>query len=428
MRIIRLTAENFKRLRAVEITPDNNVVVVRGKNAQGKSSVLDAIWAALGGKRAVPVKPIREGEERSEITLDLGDYIVTRIFTERDSYLTVKNADGAQLRNPQALLDGLIGAISFDPLEFARMKPIEQAKQLAEITGVDFADLNQRKQELFAQRTEVNRRVKQLQGIVAELEEQHPRIAKAKPVEPGAINDLLAEYDRVKNEHTERNRDLERLNARELDLRAVEDERERLLKRIAEIDEKLAQGWKALAVDTDALQERMKQLPDLPELQQRVQEAVKANTLNETISNYRKTNTELESEQARSTSLTKQIETLDKEKAELLSKADLPVNELAFDESGVFYHGVPFEQCSSSEQLKVSTALAISFNPKLRVIRITDGSLLDEDSLEILRTIADSEDFQIWLERVDDSAGAVGVLIEDGEIKAINREQETVAA
>lgn len=49
MKIIRLDAANVKRLKAVEITPDGTLQVVTGANGAGKSSVLDAIWLALGG-------------------------------------------------------------------------------------------------------------------------------------------------------------------------------------------------------------------------------------------------------------------------------------------------------------------------------------------------------------------------------------------
>ena len=48
MKIIELRATNIKRLKAVEITPDGTMQVIGGRNAQGKSSVLDAIWLALG--------------------------------------------------------------------------------------------------------------------------------------------------------------------------------------------------------------------------------------------------------------------------------------------------------------------------------------------------------------------------------------------
>ena len=53
-KILKLTAENLLRLKAVEITPDGELVVVGGRNAQGKTSVLDAIEMALGGKRKIP--------------------------------------------------------------------------------------------------------------------------------------------------------------------------------------------------------------------------------------------------------------------------------------------------------------------------------------------------------------------------------------
>jgi recombinational DNA repair ATPase RecF len=44
LKIYKLTAENFKRLKAVSIEPQTDVVAVTGRNEQGKSSTLDAIW------------------------------------------------------------------------------------------------------------------------------------------------------------------------------------------------------------------------------------------------------------------------------------------------------------------------------------------------------------------------------------------------
>ena len=48
MKIIKLQAENIKKLRAIEISPDGPVVKITGKNAAGKSTVLDSISWALG--------------------------------------------------------------------------------------------------------------------------------------------------------------------------------------------------------------------------------------------------------------------------------------------------------------------------------------------------------------------------------------------
>jgi ABC-type branched-subunit amino acid transport system ATPase component len=48
-----------------------NLVQVTGPNASGKSSVLDAIMAALGCGKLLPDEPIRRGEKSARIRLDL---------------------------------------------------------------------------------------------------------------------------------------------------------------------------------------------------------------------------------------------------------------------------------------------------------------------------------------------------------------------
>ena len=90
---------------------------------------------------------------------------------------------------------------------------------------------------------------------------------------------------------------------------------------------------------------------------------------------------------------------------------------LGFDDDGVTLDGVPFAQASAAEQLRVSVAMAMALNPKVRIIRITDGSLLDSENLALIEEMAGANGFQVWIERVDES-GAVGVVIEDGEVKA----------
>ena len=63
MKINLLKAENIKRLVAVEIQANGEpVVVIRGRNGAGKSSVLDSIAFALGGKNLQPAEPIRADE------------------------------------------------------------------------------------------------------------------------------------------------------------------------------------------------------------------------------------------------------------------------------------------------------------------------------------------------------------------------------
>ena len=131
MKIIALQAENIKRIVAIDIRPDTNVVQITGKNGQGKTSVLDAIWWCLAGAGKTQSQPIRKGNDEGYVTIDLGEMIVTRTFKinkdgETTSSLRVENKDGVKFSSPQAMLDKMLGDLTFDPLAFARMDAKKQ--------------------------------------------------------------------------------------------------------------------------------------------------------------------------------------------------------------------------------------------------------------------------------------------------------------
>src|SRR3546814_5341765 len=120
MRIMQLHAENYKRLGVVEITPQGNLITIGGKNGNGKSSVLGAIYVALKGRAVAPPVPVRQGEEKCVINLDMGDIVVTRTFIQKEGLeftdtLKVESADGLRYSKPQQVLDALLGDIGFDP-------------------------------------------------------------------------------------------------------------------------------------------------------------------------------------------------------------------------------------------------------------------------------------------------------------------------
>jgi hypothetical protein len=93
----------------------------------------------------------------------------------------------------------------------------------------------------------------------------------------------------------------------------------------------------------------------------------------------------------------------------------MPIEGLSFADDTVLYNGIPFGQCSSAEKLRVSLSMAMALNPELKVIRIMDGSLLDEDNLAIIREMAEAQDYQVWIECVASRPG-MGIFIEDGEV------------
>lgn len=388
MRITRFEAENFKRLKAVDITPDENTVVIAGRNAQGKTSVLDGIWAALAGKSGSKelVRPIRDGESKARVVVELDDLVVERKWTPSGSTVTVSPKGGnARLNSPQAVLDKLIGSLSFDPLAFAEAEPKKQVETLIDLIGRESFDaLSQERKEAYEQRTIVNRDVKRAQ---AEFDSR----ADAREVEPVDVG-ALVEEDRIAHRRRELTRQWTGLQEQIHDL--IERQR-------------------SIEAEGRALPETR----DVEVLRTLLDNAQAANQQAQRWIDRQAAESALEEAKETSEHCTALIQELDEKKAALIANADLPVPGLAFDEDGVTYNGVPFIQSSAAERLKVSVGMAMGLNPELRVICIRDASLLDSDSKNALVALAKEHDYQIWYEVVGDG-GQVGVVIEDGQVQA----------
>jgi putative cofactor-binding repeat protein len=67
----------------------------------------------------------------------------------------------------------------------------------------------------------------------------------------------------------------------------------------------------------------------------------------------------------------------------------------------------------------ISLGISMALNPTLRVLRIKDGSLLDEKNRKIIYDRIKDNDFQLWYESVSTDR-SVGIYIEDGEITSID--------
>ena len=62
VKIVALELENVKRVSLVRLAPDGKgLTVIGGKNAQGKTSVLDGIVYTLGGERYRPSNLQKDG-------------------------------------------------------------------------------------------------------------------------------------------------------------------------------------------------------------------------------------------------------------------------------------------------------------------------------------------------------------------------------
>lgn len=430
-RIISLTSENIKRLRAIHITPNGQSVEVAGCNGAGKSSVLDSIWYALAGRSVLPDRPIRDGESRAEVTIELDSYTVTRSFTAAGGgtlKVTPKSApnDGKPIPSPQSFLDGLLSSLTFDPFEFTRLKDAEQGETLRKLLGLDFSVAEGERTALYNKRTAVNR---DIESAAIKLKDWMPNQNLVSD-EPISISDVMAQRDAAVAKNKANRDKLNELTTLESKhqrcKQEVEDSHRVILEMEHQIVEKkkkhaaLQQAEFATAQAAQQFADSVSGLKD-EDLSVFDKQILAADEHNAKLKQNRERAALLASKKdldSESAALTGRMAVIDENKSKALSSAKFPLPGLSFSSSGgVAFNGVPFSQISTAEQIRVSAAIGLSLNPGLKVIFIRNGSLIDDAGLRMLCELAKSHDAQIWIERVGSLSGELpGVVIADGEV------------
>lgn len=440
MKITKLIAENFKKLVAVEIIPMSNIVEITGKCEQGKTTVLDAIMTALCGSKWD--EPIRTGQEKARIVVDLGDMVVTRTFTKAGSAVKVETKEGAKYPSPQTLLDKLVGKIAFNPLDFSREKdPKKQVEmllqvvdikvdpvRLTELSGVvvpvmpnPLDMLNTAYKTVFENRTVTNR---QLDAAKKTLESM-PVVVEVKAV---SVSELVAEKDEL--EKTIRDNDLKRnsLLAHEqivfrfgIKCEAIKSEIESLERQLIEkraelVDEQkyyqeAERDFNLSKVEVDALID-----PDLTDINTRIANADATNLQAKQFADRSAKQAEQNKFQTESDGYTSQLKNILDYKTEIIKNTKFPVPGLDFEHGAVTYNGIPFSQASGAQKMRVGMGVGMAANPELRVVMIDGYESLDSTQRRIVEEMATEHDFQVWTTSVSDD-GKVGIYIEDGEIK-----------
>jgi hypothetical protein len=437
--IVALESKNVKRLKAVELHVDgSSLVIIGGRNAQGKTSVLDSIWYALAGKRALPPKPLRDGEEYGKTRLVLSDgLVVTRSYTEDGGgELKVENDKGMAFRAPQKMLDDLVGAMTFDPLAFGDLKAAERLELLAKLVGLDLSVLSGRRVKLYDERTLANRELKNLRGALSQLPAAIDGVP-AEEVSVSALTTSLEGVDRGVNtlretltaEHAKRDSISRRIESAKKEIEADHQKIAELKRMIVireesviAMDEQVAECEAALPVIGEEISkidgqvrealDRAAQLREQLNASDGINTQVRANLARMTKAG------ELQMKELQVTGLSERIEAIDVEKAKALGEAKFPIEGLAFGEDDVVVKGQPWEQASLAERIEVCVAMGFALNPELRVLLAREGSGLDDEHLALVAQLAEKADGQLWIERVGDRDEAA-VVIEDGMVRGV---------
>jgi len=408
LKVIRLEVKNYMGIKAVDIRPGPGVVKIEGRNRAGKSSVIGAIWAAIGGKNENPPIPIRKGQIDARIEVNLGELTVTRRFTKAGSHLEVKS-NGLKYPSPQTMLDTLFTKVSMDPQAFIDLRPAQRRELLLDLTGArdELTVLENEQTEAYNERTLVNREIKTLKGKLdgappnEKIEEKSVQeiMQKAQEAERHnrAISSLVDQISRAKKESQDFERDIANLAKR---ISELEYKNGNSIKHRKALEKEL-NGL--TPIDTSSFE---KDIASAEEHNERVRAVAAANVLRE----------ELAKKESLSRHHTTEIDSAQSARRDILNRSDLPIKNLIVEGDSILIDGRPFENLSTSEQIRVAMNLGVALNPTLRVMRISRGRELDAESMAEVEKFAAKKDCQIWIEYVSETSEG-GFFIKDGELQ-----------
>lgn len=437
MKILNVIAKDFKGIKLIEVAPLKTTTIVGGENKQGKSSLLDAIAATLGGTKLNPKRPIRDGEDEAKCEIKLeGDparmlpaCTVTRTWTRRKnggikSELEIITEDGFKAPTPQTILNDVVGPLGFDPERFLRMTAKEQSGLLRELVGLDFTKLDADRKTAYDKRTEVNRGSKAMAAVFDAM-----AVHEDAPEEEVSVAALMTELERRQAVNRRNEDERGTLKRHGFDVQTSQRQLEGAKSDVEDAEQRLKHAQNELReceADLDQCTSRVEQQKpviegltdaDEAEIQKQVTDSEDVNRKVRENAGRSKLETELDDERKKSATLTELINELDASKQKTQAETEWPVADLGYDDDGVTLLGRPFEQASATEQREAAFGIVAALNPTLKFAMIKDGGLLDDKSLADFSRIAAERGFQLFVERVGKGEECT-IIISEGEVEA----------
>lgn len=433
-----LEIRDYKKIRYVKIVPPatRGLFLIGGNNANGKTSLIEAMEAAIGGKRAQLVDPVRHGAESADLLFHFESGLNIHRVVMPDGSTTIElRSNDDKLSKPQERLDALIAGRFLDPGRFITISPKDQRAKLLELIGASesIATLDARYEAIYNKRHDDG---VQLTAAKGELD----RLPPARDV--GVVLDVAAlSAERAQFAERQRSSEALALHAREAAaaatraVRALEDATAQVVELQRRLEEAKAKSTaatntlKIAVAESSRLQTKADQAgatwaQELPRREKVDADLANANAHNKEIATTEAANARRDDAEklvakleARRKEQTAMLDGIDAKKIDILASANLPVDGMGVTSETLTLNGAPFAQASSAEKLRVALALAVHASPNLTDIWMRDGALLDDKSLAMIDAFCKEHDRRCWLEVVGENhEGAV--IIQDGTVKS----------
>lgn len=401
--------ENVKRIKMLQYQPAaNGLTLIGGKNNQGKTSVLDAIAWALGGDRFKPSAAVRDGAYAPpHLKIELSNGIVVE-RKGKNSDLKVTDPSGRLAG--QQLLNRFVEQFALNVPKFMESTGKEKAQILLRVIGVGdtLYSLENQEQQLYNQR-----------HAIGQIADQKLKYAREMPQYQGVPERIVSASELIRQQQDilARNGENQRKRDRAFELQT---ERNALAEKVNSLREELEKYEKLLVAKDNEMNIAFKtseQLQDesTAELEENIRKIDETNRKVRANLDREKAEMDAEDYKKQYDSLTDEIEDIRQKKTDLLKNADLPLPELSVEDGELIYKGKKWDSMSSSQQLRVATAIVRKLNPECGFVLLDKLEQMDEDTLRTFGQWLENENLQAIATRVS-TGGECSIIIEDGTI------------
>ena len=376
--INRLEIENVKRIKAVKIEPSaTGLTIVGGNNNQGKTSVLDAIAWALGGNKYKPSQAQREG---SQVPPTLKIVMSNGLIVERKGKnASLKVIDPNGQKGGQQLLDSFVEELAINLPKFMESTPKEKADTLLQIIGVGnrLAELELKENELYNNRHAI--------GVIADQKEKFAKEQEYYPDAPKelvSIAELIQQQQAILAKNGENARKRQNVDTIQMQYSNAEANVSRLQEELAKaIDERDKFKQDLAIAQKDAMELHDESTAEIEANIQQIDD------INRKVrANLDKEKAEEDAKEIRQqyNALSVEIEDVRKQKRDLLTNADLPLEGLSVDDGELLYLGQRWDNMSGSQQLQVATAIVRKLKPECGFVLIDKLEQMDQVTLQAI--------------------------------------------
>ncbi len=406
VKIVSLELENVKRVRAVALSPSpEGLTVIGGRNAQGKTSVLDGIAYALGGEKFAPSRlQYANGLAPARIEVKLSNGLVVR---REGKSASLKVSDPSGKRAGQKLLNEFITEFALNLPKFMLAGSKDKAKTLLHVLGIEdqLDKLDREEQHWYDERTLASCEADRKQKYADELTE-YPD-APAEPLSGADVTDKMTTA-----------------LARNAAKAAARAKREKLETGKATLTDKIADLKKQLQDAEARLSDVVAELQagggiepdeDVTAIQAEIERMDATNAQVRTNLEKSKAIDEAQARKAEVDAMTAKVEDVRCRRMALLKSCAMPLDGLSVSQGELVYNGQQWDCMSTMEQCRVAVAICKAVSPGCGFVLLDHLEAFDPEQIKEFDGWLTQQGLQAIATRVatDDTCD---IIIEDGMV------------